>query len=367
MSYRGSIARIEKVARFVLVVVTLVLAGFLIALGTKVLGDLDAWVVAPSQEAFQDQAARAAAQQTLSECERRMEGLLATKAVYQKSLDKAQNQNEAQKESFDHWLEARAAIGSSQEDGEVRGRAKALDQFRMIQESWQARIDDVEAKAVEPGRQVAQAQEKVRQLEAEASQRYDTALRAYAMRLFLLRLGLALPILALGVFLFVRFRKARFWPMVWGYGIFSLYVFFVGLVPYLPSFGGYIRLVVGVVLAMFTAFYVIRQLQRYLQKKREELAASTQDRAARIQDELALRAFQSHSCPSCERDFLNQKWYPKVRTATEIRTTEEAPDFCCFCGLPLFGACRKCGHKNFLHFPFCGSCGSGIGEEDPAV
>ena len=99
--------------------------------------------------------------------------------------------------------------------------------------------------------------------------------------------------------------------MVWGYGIFSLYVFLVGLVPNLPSFGGYIRLVAGVLLTVLTAYYVVRQLNGYLAMKQEELEASTQDRAARIQDEKALQAFQSHTCPSCERDFSITSGIPR--------------------------------------------------------
>jgi len=364
MSYKGSVTRIEKVSRFVLVIVTLVLAGFLIALGNKVLGDVDTWVPAPLQESFVDQAAMTKARAAQASVDKEMGAFTETRALYQKSLDKAQRQYEAQKQSYDDWLQARTTIGSSQEDTEVRGRAKSLDHFRQIQESWQAKIDEVEAQSAGTALKVSEAQARVSQLEAEGQARYTIAMHRYTLKVFCLRLALVLPILALAVVLFLRSRKGRFWPMVWGYGIFSLYAFFMGLVPYMPSFGGYIRLVVGVLLTLLAAFYVIRQLNRYLQKKKEELEASTQDRSASIQEEIALRAFQSHSCPSCERDFLIRKWYPKVRQASEIRSIDEAPGFCNFCGLPLFGSCQACGHKNFLHFPYCSCCGSSLTKKE---
>jgi ribosomal protein L34E len=287
-------------------------------------------------------------------------GLEETKSAYEKSLEKAERQYEAGKQSYADWLQARATIGSSQEDSEVRSRAQILDRFRQIQESWQARIDEINAADAKFEHQRETVRRKSRVLEQAANEKYTAALQKYEIRIFLIRLAMVLPVLGLAVLVFIRFRKNRFWPLAWGFILFSLYVFFVGLVPYLPSFGGYIRLTVGAVLTLFVGFYVIKQLGKYLQKKKNELEESTQDRALKIKDETALRAYQSHSCPSCERDFLIGKWYPKTRQATEIRSTEEAPDHCAYCGLPLFGKCPQCGARNFLHFSFCASCGRSL-------
>jgi hypothetical protein len=44
MSYKGSVTRIEKLSKVVLAVVMLFLAGFLIALGNKLLSDCDGWI-----------------------------------------------------------------------------------------------------------------------------------------------------------------------------------------------------------------------------------------------------------------------------------------------------------------------------------
>jgi predicted nucleic-acid-binding Zn-ribbon protein len=358
MSYKGSVSRIEKWSRFVLFLVMLILAGFLSALGNKILSDVNHWVKAPQEETYQDKEALQKTAAGEAGFNKQIESLEDTKGRYQTSLEKAERQYESQKQSYGDWLQARSTIGSSQEDSEVRLRAKTLDRFRQIQESWQVKIDEVNAQINALQEQRKPIREKLRNLEQAAGQKYNTAMEHYGLKIFFIRLAFVLPMLLIGVFLFLRGRNSRFWPLVWGMILFSLYCFFVGLLPYLPSFGGYIRLVIGAALSLFIGYYVVKQLNRYLAKKKAELEESTKERVSKIKDDIAHKAYLSHSCPSCERDFLINKWYPKVGVAGEIRTLDEAPDHCAFCGLPLFGKCPKCGKRNFLHFPFCSACGT---------
>jgi hypothetical protein len=282
------------------------------------------------------------------------------KNIYQKSQEAADRQYDAQKQSYYNWLQARSVIGSTQEDSRVRDGANALDRFRKIKSGWQEKIDatDVELKKLQEQRNVIDQKANAQQ-EADRS-KYYKALQVYELKIFFMRLAFILPILALGVLIFVRFRKNSFWPLAWGFILFSLYAFFVGLLPYLPSFGGYIRLIVGVALSIFIGFYVIRQLNRYLKAKQTELQSSSLDRAKKIKEDIAVRAYQAHTCPSCERDFFLSKWFPKTQQALQVRSLDETSDFCTYCGLPLFGKCKKCGTRNFLHFPFCSNCGADI-------
>lgn len=85
------------------------------------------------------------------------------------------------------------------------------------------------------------------QLEAKAFQEYSRAMQFSALKVFLLRFCVTLPLLIIGGGLFVKKRKSACWPFVWGVIVFALFAFFVELVSYLPSYGGYICALAGVI------------------------------------------------------------------------------------------------------------------------
>jgi len=74
----------------------------------------------------------------------------------------------------------------------------------------------------------------------------------------------AVPLLAVAGWLFVKKRKSTYWPFVWGFIFFALFAFFVDLVPYLPSYGGYVRYVVGIALTAVVGRYAILALHHSL-------------------------------------------------------------------------------------------------------
>ena len=88
------------------------------------------------------------------------------------------------------------------------------------------------------------------------------------LRVFLYRLALTLPLLAIAGWLFVKKRQATYCPFVWGFILFALFAFFVELVPYLPSYGGYVRYVVGIVVTVLIGRQAIVSLNRYLEKQK---------------------------------------------------------------------------------------------------
>jgi flagellar biogenesis protein FliO len=183
--------------------------------------------------------------------------------------------------------------------------------------------------------------EQLAQSHARAEERFEQATKRYELTVFAWRLAFTLPILLVAVWLFVRFRNARYWPFVYGFGLFALTAFFIELVPYLPNFGGYVRVLVGIALTAFAGIYVLRAFQRYVERKRDEMQQSQAERARSVASDKALGAFQKKVCPSCDKS-----WNLAGDNAT----------FCLHCGLRLFSVC-ECGGRNFAFFPFCSSCG----------
>ncbi|MBT2790104.1 zinc ribbon domain-containing protein [Paraburkholderia strydomiana] len=253
-----------------------------------------------------------------------------------------------QRESFRNWIATRQATGNGQNDPDLLARTKNLDALQARADDWRrqenALIDEtrpIESQLVELRRQIAD----VRQA---ADRRFAAATRHYELVVFGCRLAVTLPLLVIGVWLFIRFRKSRYWPFVYGFGLFSLSSFFVELVPYLPNFGGYVRVLVGIALTAFAGIYMLRVFQRYVERKRAELQQSQSERARHVDYEKALRAYDRRICPSCDKS-----WQPGGDHAS----------FCIHCGLNLFKTC-DCGGRNFAFFPFCNQCGNAVPPEE---
>lgn len=187
-------------------------------------------------------------------------------------------------------------------------------------------------------------------------------MKSYELKVFLIRLLFVAPILALGIFFFIRFRNHQFWPLFLGFTFFSLYAFFVGLVPYLPSYGGYVRNTIGVLLSLGLGYYAIKTIRQYIQRKEAELKVASSERAKNVRLEVAEKALANHYCPSCGKDFLVKKWDAPLKTA-EGEPYKMVTDFCRHCGLELFASCKQCDTKNFAHLPFCATCGTATGAE----
>ncbi|MBK8808075.1 MAG: hypothetical protein IPO21_16105 [Bacteroidales bacterium] len=125
----------------------------------------------------------------------------------------------------------------------------------------------------------------------------------------------------------------------------------------LPSYGGYIRYTVGVLLSLFAGYYAINVIKKYLAAKKQELETSTAERSKKVETDTAEKALMNHVCPSCGKDFILKNWETNSDSKSIVIT-----DFCRYCGLELFAKCGKCGKQNFVHLPFCTSCGVKLKE-----
>lgn len=368
-AYKGSFQRIELLSRIVLWIITITLSVFLINLGDRILSDIDNWFQAPQIEEFQNTAELDKIAVKEAPFDKQLTALNETRYHVYTSLQTALRNYNSEKKSFENWMEARKTIGSPGEDIKIRSRADMLDKFRRVEEAWQIKLDSVDEEIREIGKEKDKLSLERQIIQDQDDKKYQSAYKKFSLKIFFFRMTFVLPILALAIFLFIRFKQSRFKPLIRGYIIFALYAFFVGLVPYLPSFGGYIRYTVGILLTVFAGYYVMKQLAAYTAKKREELQQSTEERVKKIEQETGIKAYKSHSCPSCEKDFLMNKWQPKTKILKDVVLEEEAPSYCQHCGLELFGKCGNCGTRNFIHFPFCSNCGSGRSQtsaKDPA-
>lgn len=348
----------ERTFKFINHTISIVLAVFLILLSNSIIQDLDTAVSYPQFEDFEDKSVLDHLKKQSDALELEMEPLSAQQSTINKTLHAAEENYTNEKQSFENWIEARKTLGSPDKDHEVISRTKKLDEYYAIQRSWRTQLDSLSTKIEEIDKKKAVLNQQVYESDAAARVKFGTAVRRYEFKVFLIRLLFAAPILGLGIFFFIRFRRHKFAALFLGFSYFSVYVFFFGLVPYLPSYGGYVRYTVGVLLSVGLGYYAIKRIRSYMDAKKLELQASTQQRAQRIQMEVAEKAFNNHICPSCGKDFLIRKWDTPLVANKDQEGYRLISNFCRHCGLELFANCSKCGTKNYVHLPYCASCGA---------
>jgi len=349
--------KLERSSRIIYYSISIILCLFLILLSNKIIDDLDTATVRPEIESFRNTVVMAKLEEKTNNLNIEIESLNNKKGTIEKTIATAKDNYTNEKQSFDNWVQTRKTLGSPDKDKEVIDRAKKLDQFYKIEEDWRSQLNSRQLEIDEREKKQQEIQKLINKEKEVAETKYSEELKHYDLKVFLIRLLFVAPILALGIFFFVRYRRHKFWPLYFGFTLFSLYAFFFGLVPYLPSYGGYVRYAVGIILSAGLGYYAIKTIQKFIQTKQAELQISTQERAKNVQIEVAEKALENHFCPSCGKDFIIKKWeFPLKNNETDIY--KFVTDFCRHCGLELFSNCKKCGNKNFAHLPYCSSCGT---------
>lgn len=324
-------------------VVAFVFAGFLVGLGSKIVDNL--WEVEPPLtigrfiEPSQGAANRAAYELAVKHKDAAAERL---EQAEQKHRVAASNTRAAH-ETFENWIATRHATARPEQDADLIARTKELDALKAAERIARAAVQTEQQALLDAKQAAEQASARRQQLEESASSALYTAARAQEMRVFLYRLALTLPLLLIAAWLFVRKRKSSYWPFVWGFIFFALFGFFVELVPYLPSYGGYVRYGVGTILTVVFGRYAIVSLQRY--RERQKVAETLPDAQRRetLRYDIAFNRLSKSVCPGCERT---------------VDLKDGTIDFCTHCGIGLFDRCTGCSKRKGAFARFCFACGS---------
>ena len=331
--------------------VAIVFAGFLIGLGGTVVGDLPKVEKQLTLDDFMDRAASTALRNGIKATERAEQDADAALAQAQLKRRVAQADTTAARETFNNWLATRHATQLSEQDAELLARTRALDGLRGQERTAGMAVEAQQQAALDARQGTVRERRKLAEMEQAAQQALTAERRRVELRVFLYRLALTLPLLLLAGWLFAKKRGSTYWPFVWGFIFFALFAFFVELVPYLPSYGGYVRYVVGIVVTALVGRQAIAFLNRYLE--RQKLAEQLPDaqRREELSYDTALTRLSKGVCPGCERP-------------VDLKNTEI--DFCPHCGIGLFDHCLACSTRKNSFARFCHACGVGGGLRAPA-
>ncbi len=333
----------EKLFAFVMWLVSFVFAGFLIGLGGKVVADLPRLEGAVSLEQFAEPAALQRGRSEAAALEKRQAELSNRRARAQLGFNSAGSAYQSERAKYENWLATRTATTDAAQDPEVLARTRALDVLKAAEREAQAAVEQIDAEALTVNQSLARQRLAEGELLQAAEPAYRRALFAQELRVFGARLALTLPLLGLAGWLWAKKRGSDYWPLARGFVIFAGFTFFFELVPYLPSYGGYVRYAVGIALTAVVGHYVIQAMRRYLAKRQQAAAQSEAERRKSLGYEQSLKQMAAGVCPGCER--------------AVPMSGDNAANFCMHCGLKLFDRCGGCAtRKNafFHHCPYCG-------------
>lgn len=339
----------ERVYRGVLWLVSIVFAGFIIGLGNLVIGDLpmveSQVYTAPADDTpaiwqVRDEIRKIGDSKTAIDDKLEIQRL---------QLEQAQRQSSTANETFKTWIAARTATTNPQQDPEVLARTRELESLKANERSIQQAIAALENQRAPLDQRENALRLDENRLINDAIPAQERAMFWQELRVFGLRLAITLPMLATAAWMVVRKRKSDHWPLMRGFVLAAVFVFFVELVPYLPSYGGYIRYAVGIILTFAAGHFLIKNMRAYLAHRQEVEAQAEKERRARVSHDEAFKKMAAKVCPGCDRP---------------ISTTGDAEaNFCVHCGMTLFDHCHSCNTRKMAFFRYCMTCGTPAKDE----
>lgn len=332
-------------------VVALVFASFLIGLGGTLVSDLPKVEQPLSLDDFMDKSTVTALRGSIRATEAAERDADAALQQAQLKRHAAQAGSAAARETFNNWLSTRRVTQLADQDPELIARTRTLDGLKDKERSAGMAVEAQQQAALDARQSTVRERRRLAGMEQAAQQALNAEYRRVELRVFLYRLALTLPLLVAAGWLFMKKRQSTWWPFVWGFIIFALFAFFVELVPYLPSYGGYVRYLVGIVVTVLIGRQAIIALNGYLE--RQKLAEQLPDaqRREELSYDTALARLSKGVCPGCERP---------------VDLKNPAIDFCPHCGIGLFDHCGVCSTRKSAFAKFCHACGAN-GEQRQAA
>lgn len=318
-------------------------AGFLIGLGGKIVDNL-IWVAPPpTAEQFLDPAKAGPLQTQVEHAQKAREVASDALAQAEQKHRVAEANTHTARETFDNWIATRHATLRPEQDPELIQRTRALDDLAALERTALAAVELQQQAELDAKQAKSQADAAYEALMEPARKAAWAAAERAERKVFLVRLGVTLPLLVVAGWLFKHKRKGTYWPFTWGFIFFALFAFFVELVPYLPSYGGYVRYGVGIVVTVVVGRYAIRWLHAWLARQKEEEALPDAARRTAMRYDVAIDRIGKSICPSCER---------------AINFKDEQMAHCPHCGISVFDHCLGCRTRKNAFTRFCFSCGT---------
>lgn len=333
----------ERTYGILLWLLSVVFAGFIVGLGDLVIGDLPQVEEPIHTEQFVSSKASDAIRKELTAIEQRRGGIDDRLEIVRLQLEQAQKVSQTGTETFQAWIQTRTATTNPQQDPQVIARTRELEALKGNERALQATISALENERVPLGQRESELQNRLNELQARAQPALERALFWQELRIFALRLALTLPMLLIATWMVMKKRKSDYWPLMRGFVLAAVFVFFVELVPYLPSYGGYVRYAVGIVLTIAGGHFLIKNMRAYFERRAAAEQQAEVERRKLVSHDEAFKKMAAKVCPGCDRP---------------ISTTGEAEaNFCVHCGMTLFDHCPKCETRKMAFFRYCMTCG----------
>ena len=342
----------ERLYKGVLWLISIVFAAFLVGLGNLVIGDLPQVETRIERSDFVETP-------EVTQLRRDLRAVNEERAAIDDRLDllriqqqKAASETQSATQTFEAWIQTRTATTDPTQDPEVIRRTRALEQLQQNERSVNNSVSELQTELTGLDQRSDAINSELSEAELTGIPAFERAQFWQELRIFALRLLITLPMLGFAAWLVAKRRKGDYWPISRGFVLAAVFVFFVELVPYLPSYGGYVRYGVGIILTFAAGHFLIKNMRQYLAKRQEVEQKAEEERRKLVSHDEAFKKMSSSVCPGCDRPIAKME-------GTET-------NFCVHCGMTLFDTCSACDTRKMAFFRFCMKCGT-VAQDEPSA